>query len=149
MLLVTVFFVGCATTTGVNTDLIGPGKNKTVIYMDVNALYEKQWTDNLYYQNTWTLFFLLNEANRVGTGLKWGLRYHLYKGLSIYGRGGFSVIPDGGDIDKLAHSCLYGNLDFGFVYKNWSLGLEHISSPAHHAEDGDTGLNFIKLEYRF
>jgi len=119
------------------------------VYVDVNAIYEKQWTDNLYYQNTWTLFFLLNEDNRAGTGLKWGLRYHLYRGLSVYGRAGLSVIPDGGDIDKLAHSWLYGNLDFGFSYKQWSLGLEHISSPIHHACDGDSGLNFIKLEWRF
>jgi hypothetical protein len=141
--------VGCATSTGINTDLVGPGKDSTAVYVDVNALYERHLVQRLYYQNQWSLFLIVDDAKRVGTSLKWGLRYDVYKGVSVIGRGGFSVIPDGGDVDKLAHSWLYGNLEFGLGYKQWSLTLEHISSPFHHATEGDSGINFIKLEYRF
>lgn len=146
----------CAVGTGVNTDLIGPQINERQIYAEVSATGTMWEKGRLSLENEQSLFVIASsDAVRPGAGFQSRGRMRLFYGLSIFLGGGFAVIPDGGDLDKLAHSWLYGTIDFGLTWPNstWWLpdeaAVRHISSPFHHAVDGDSGLNFLMIRWSY
>jgi hypothetical protein len=144
--------LGCGAATGINTDLVGPGKVENIGYADFSLRHTYNLSERWDFERTEHLFILYSKDTGLtpGVGVQGGLRVRIYNAnISAYTRSGLCFIPDGGDVKGLAHSVIYGRIELGLTWKQWSLGLDHYSSPFHHAKDGDSGINFIKLEYRW
>ncbi len=106
-----------------------------------------------------------NFGDSVSAELRVLFDFH-YKFLYLKVGGGFSHLFDSDNIPDLADSNLYGILSystglrfrFNEIGKNpfeftIGYGVEHLSSPFHHADEGDSGMNAgiiqLGLDWKF
>lgn len=115
----------------------------------INAQYDFLFSD-FYWEREFYATALLNEGNFAGGGgfrLRGGCE--LTRNLRMFIGTGLLFLVDGGDIENLAVSPLYGSLEIGIEYKNFVFGIDHASSPFHGGEDGDSGINLFYLGIKF
>jgi hypothetical protein len=117
-------------------------------YFDFEGMYE-----GFYYDRELYLTALFQEGNQdeFAGGLGYRLRggYAFTENWRLYLGAGLAVLPGAGDIQNLAHSVLYGTLEGGVEYRGIKLGLNHISSPFHGGDDGDSGTNDFYFGFAF
>ena len=73
------------------------------------------------------------------------LVYSITKNLDFRLGGGAAFIYDGGEIDGLSQSAVYGSIRSGFRYKSFRLEIDHYSSPFHD----DSGINLLTIGWEW
>jgi hypothetical protein len=132
-------------TGGITSDL-APGAampaGSTLYKMDVGINLRSRWWMDLFWDREAYLTGIYNEGNwSGGLGVRLRSGYHITDNWRIFIGGGVLTLIDGGDIDNLGHSILYGSIEGGLEYKSLTIGFNHVSSPFHDGSDGDRGFN--------
>lgn len=132
------------TTLGTSSDY-SPGcqTESGIVKTDIGYVWNKSITGKLSYDKETYETFIYDNDLFTGAGGRLRLKYSFTKNLNIFAGAGVLYIYDGGDITGLADSWLYGSMSAGIGYKSFILGIDHVSSPFHHADEGDSGLNTI------
>lgn len=92
-----------------------------------------------------------SDESAVAFGFGFRIRggYKIFDDWKIFlGAGFFTLLANNDSMVNLAESPLYGSLEGGIEYKNFTIGIDHGSSPFHDADDGDEGFNNFFVSYR-
>jgi len=136
---------GLETSLGITSDYAPGAECSTPIQkLDIAYYYSKELNPkwSFEYGPNYTALYTADEIYH-GVGYNIGINYSIKKELDVFFRSGLLCIHKGGEIDGLADSSLYGNLEAGLKYKCCLLKVGHNSSPFHHANEGDSGINFV------
>ena len=134
------------TTLGTTTD-IAPGcsSEEQITKLDIGYKTDFQYLSNEIYAP----IFIQNSDVYAGIGDRLWYDINLSKNTCLAIGAGILYIYDGGDISGLADSWLYGSLGAELSYKSFFVGVDHVSSPFHHASDGDSGCNTVMLGFKW
>jgi len=141
------FLTSCAnpilvTDLGYKTHLIGDSDRDMVLLGNLALKEQEELKNDLFYEKEVVLHLIGSKNDlRAGSGVRMNVGYHLFKNIDVIIGGGFSVIPDANAFSGLAKAPLYGTLQGEIRFKNFAVGIDHISSPFHD----DSGLNFFKV----
>lgn len=138
-------------TGGTYHDAVVGAKMYTDLYkLDFGLNVEVEYSENFYWEREYYLTGIHNEGNISGGGgfrLRGG--YNITEDFRVFLGAGLLVLIDGGDIENLAVSPLYGSLEGGIEYKEFIFGIDHVSSPFHGGDEGDSGINLFYIGIKF
>ena len=113
---------------------------------------------NYFIERNQYIILLYDEHNRgdykqefvPGIGIGFKIGYINQTGLKPFVGAGVLTLLNGGNIEFLAQSVIYGAIDVGVRYNNlFDIGISHISSPFHTAKDKDVGINSLYIKIKF
>ena len=154
IIFILVYISGC---TGPNTyvgsvglDLpIGPELDDRAVMADVGVRHTFELSDHFTTDQEVIIGAIYSKKCRPNISGNIGFTFLFNEEWSIRLAGGATGIYKGGDIDGLASSTLYANMQAGIKWRLYELSVFHISSPFHHGDEGDDGINMLKLTILF
>lgn len=129
-------------------------ENSSIYKIDVGTNLTKPIWKDLYWDREAYLTAIYNDkkndnALTGGGGFRLRTGYSFTDNLNIFIGSGLVILFDGGCIDGLAQTFIYGTIEGGIEYKRVVVGFNHMSSPFHDSSDGDSGFNTIYVGWNF
>lgn len=121
---------------------------------DIGVNYRKDLGDHFYWDREGYIPIIYSDtpdesAVAFGAGFRIRGGYKIFDEWKIFlGAGVFTLITNNDKVQNLGESPLYGSLEGGVEYKNFTIGIDHGSSPFHDADDGDEGFNNFYVAYQ-